>query len=158
MFLPEGLANAEIKRALHDRVSRQVLEAEGATYEESELAQKITWMLIHEVPEDSWSVGSQLLSELPSASAPRVLTRIAVPHGSMTEKKRADIVGRVNEEVVSALGEELTDPTKSFCLIEEHTFSGGGKVVTFAQLVELLGLPELAEGDRSKEADVAVSA
>ena len=112
-------------------------------------------MLIHEVPEGGWSVGSKALS----VSEGRVLTRVAVLHGSMTEQKRADLAARVNEEVVRALGEEFADPTKSFCLIEEHTFSGGGKVVTFAQLVELLGLPEPAEGEHSKEAEpVSVSA
>jgi phenylpyruvate tautomerase PptA (4-oxalocrotonate tautomerase family) len=143
MYLPEGTLDEQTKRTLHERVSRQVLEAEGATYEESELARAITWMVIHEVPLGSWSVGSEVLT---AGDVPRILTRVSVPHGSMSDDKERDIAARVNAEIVSALGEEFTDPTKSFCLIEETTFSGGGHVVDFEQLVEWLGLPHLAEG------------
>jgi phenylpyruvate tautomerase PptA (4-oxalocrotonate tautomerase family) len=143
MYVPEGTLDGQTKRTLHERVSRQVLEAEGATYDESELARAITWMVIHEVPSGSWSAGSEVLT---ADDVPRILTRVSVPHGSMTDEKERDIVARVNAEIVDALGEEFTDPTKSFCLIEEKTFSGGGHVVNFEQLVEWLGLPHLAEG------------
>jgi hypothetical protein len=47
MYVPKGTLDDDAKRALHDRVSRQVLEAEGVTYDESPRAQAITWMLIH---------------------------------------------------------------------------------------------------------------
>jgi phenylpyruvate tautomerase PptA (4-oxalocrotonate tautomerase family) len=144
MYVPEGVLDDETKQTLHNNVSRQVLEAEGATYDESPLAQAITWMLIHEVPEGSWSVGSQVQSR---GDEPRVLTRVSVPHGSLTDERRADIAMRVNREVVNALGDQFTDPTKSFCLISEQTFSGGGIVVSFADLAQLLGLPHLLERD-----------
>jgi 4-oxalocrotonate tautomerase family enzyme len=149
MYIPEGVVDEQTKRTLHERVSRQVLEAEGATYDESELARAITWMLIHEMPAGSWSVGSEVLT---ADDVPRIVTRVAVPNGSLNEQKRRDIVARVNEEVVDALGEEFTDPTKSFCLIEENTFSGGGRVVSFPELVEWLGLPEMADGDDQESA------
>jgi phenylpyruvate tautomerase PptA (4-oxalocrotonate tautomerase family) len=155
MYVPEGVLDEQTKRTLHDRVSRQVLEAEGATYEESDLAQAITWMLIHEMPAGSWSVGSEVLA---AEDVPRIVTRVAVPHGAMNDEKRRDIVARVNAEVVSALGEDFTDPTKAFCLIEEMTFSGGGQVVTFEQLVQLLGLPHLAEGDAQEDVALAAGA
>ncbi|OMC43048.1 hypothetical protein A5745_17845 [Mycobacterium sp. IS-2888] len=139
MYVPEGLLDNETKQTLHNNVSRQVLEAEGATYDESPLARAITWMLIHEVPEGNWSIGSRVQS---STDEPRVLTRISVPHGSMDDARRADIAMRVNREVVDALGDQFTDPTKSFCLISEQTFSGGGTVVSFDDLVQWLGLPD----------------
>ncbi|WP_156622900.1 hypothetical protein [Mycobacterium sp. 1164966.3] len=138
MYVPQGVLDDETKQTLHRNVSRQVLEAEGATYDESPLAQAITWMLIHEVPEGTWSVGSQVQSR---GDEPRVLTRVSVPHGSLNDERRADIAKRVNREVVNALGDQFTDPTKSFCLISEQTFSGGGTVVSFAELVQWLGLP-----------------
>ena len=147
MYVPEGVLDAETKQTLHNNVSRQVLEAEGATYDESPLAQAITWMLIHEVPEGNWSIGGRVQS---STDEPRVLTRISVPHGSMDDARRADIAMRVNREVVNALGVQFTDPTKSFCLISEQTFSGGGTVVSFDDLVQWLGLPDLLS--RSKTA------
>jgi hypothetical protein len=43
------------------------------------------------------------------------------------------------------LAQKRGDPMP-FCLIEEKTFSGGGHVVNFEQLVEWLGLPHLVEG------------
>jgi hypothetical protein len=101
-------------------------------------------MLIHEMPEGSWSVGSQVRSR---GDEPRVLTRVSVPHGSLNDERRADIAMRVNREVVNALGDQFTDPTKSFCLISEQTFSGGGIVVSFADLVQWLGLPHLQDRD-----------
>ncbi|OMC49611.1 hypothetical protein [Mycobacterium sp. IS-1264] len=145
MYVPEGLLDNETKQTLHNNVSRQVLEAEGATYDESPLARAITWMLIHEVPEGNWSIGSRVRS---GTDEPRVLTRISVPHGSMDDARRADIAMRVNREVVDALGDQFTDPTKSFCLISEQTFSGGGTVVSFDDLVQWLGLPHLVDGDQ----------
>jgi phenylpyruvate tautomerase PptA (4-oxalocrotonate tautomerase family) len=125
MYVTEGALDDDGKRTLHERVSRTVLEAEGASYDDSELAQAITWMLIHEIPATNWS---------------------------MTDKKRNDIVATVNAEVVNVLGEEFTDPTKSFCLIDEMTFSGGPMVVTFEQLVELLDLPQMLEDEEAEPA------
>jgi phenylpyruvate tautomerase PptA (4-oxalocrotonate tautomerase family) len=137
MYVPEGVLKPETKRILHDRVSRQVLEAEGATYDESPVAQAITWMLIHEVPEGNWSVGSKVLA---GGGEPRILTRVSVPHGALNDHRRADIAMRVNREVINVLGEEFNDPTRNFCLIAEQTFSGNGMVVSFDDLVDWLGL------------------
>jgi phenylpyruvate tautomerase PptA (4-oxalocrotonate tautomerase family) len=154
MYVTEGALDDDAKRTLHDRVSRQVLEAEGASYDDSELAQAITWMLIHEIPTGNWSVGSEVRGV---DDEPRILTRVVVPHGALTDKKRRDIVARVNAEVVNVLGEEFTNPIKSFCLIDESLFSGGGQIVTFEQLVELLDLPQMVDSD-GEEAKPATSA
>ncbi len=78
MYVPAGAVDDKQKRELHERVSREVLEAEGASYE-SELARSITWMLIHEVPEGTWSVGSTVIS---AGDEPFVMTRVSVPHGA----------------------------------------------------------------------------
>jgi 4-oxalocrotonate tautomerase family enzyme len=148
MYVTEGALDEQAKRTLHERVSRQVLEAEGiASYDESDLAKAITWMLIHEMPAGSWSVGGEVLG---AEDEPRIVTRVAVPHGALNDKKRRDIVARVNAEIVSALGDVFTAPTKCFCLIEENQFSGGGRLVTFEDLVKLLDLQEMAE-DRDDE-------
>jgi hypothetical protein len=82
---------------------------------------------------------------------------LVVPQGALTDKKRRDIVARVNAEVVNVLGEEFTNPIKSFCLIDESLFSGGGQIVTFEQLVELLDLPQMVDSD-GEEAKPATSA
>lgn len=137
MYVPEGAITEERKRRLHERVARQVLEVEGATYDESPKARAITWMLIHEVPEGNFSVGSEPLS---SGLEPRVLTRVVTPHGALDDERRAEVVRRVNHEVVEALGEEFADPTRSICLLGELTFSGGGIVVTFDDVMRWVGL------------------
>jgi len=137
MYIPEGTVTEERKRRLHERVARQVLEVEGATYDESPKARAITWMLIHEMPEGNFSVGSEPLS---SGGDPRVLTRVVTPHGALDDERRAEVVRRVNQEVVDALGDEFADPTKSICLVGEFTFSGGGIVVTFDDVMRWVGL------------------
>jgi phenylpyruvate tautomerase PptA (4-oxalocrotonate tautomerase family) len=144
MYVPEGAVDEQTKHTLHERVSRQVLEVEGARYDESPKARAITWMLIHELPEGSWSIGSVPLS---AGEPPRVLTRVMVPQGSLNDERRAELVARVNEEVVGALGEDVADPTKSICLVDEQcTFSGGGIVVSFADIMRWLDLePESRE-------------
>ncbi|MFL5911552.1 MAG: 4-oxalocrotonate tautomerase family protein [Gaiellaceae bacterium] len=143
MYIPEGTVTDESKRRLHERVARQVLEVEGATYDESPKARAITWMLIHEVAEGNFSVGSEPLS---SEGEARVLTRVVTPHGALDDERRAEVVRRVNHEVVEALGEEFADPTKSICLVGELTFSGGGIVVTFDDVMRWVGLdPETRE-------------
>jgi phenylpyruvate tautomerase PptA (4-oxalocrotonate tautomerase family) len=143
MYVPEGTLTEETKRRLHDRVARQVLEVEGATYDESPKARAITWMLIHEMPEGSFSIGSEPLS---SGSEPRILTRVNTPRGALDDERRAEVVRRVNQEIVDALGEEFADPTKSMCLVDELTFSGGGIVVSFEDVMRWVGLdPETRE-------------
>lgn len=144
MYVPEATLTEETKRTLHDRVARQVLEVEGATYDESPKAWAITWMLIHEMPEGSWSIGSEpLLADAP----PRILTRVTTPPGALDDELRAEVVRRVNQEIVDALGEEFADVTKSICLVDEHTtFSGGGIVVGFDDVMRWVGLdPETRE-------------
>lgn len=144
MYVPEGALTEETKRTLHDRVARQVLEVEGATYEESPKARAITWMLIHEMPPGSFSIGSEPLS---SGDEPRILTRVMVPPGALSDELRAELVRRVNLELVETLGEEFTDVTKSLCLVDEScVFSGGGIVVSYADVMRWVGLdPETRE-------------
>jgi hypothetical protein len=101
------------------------------------------------MPAGSWSIGSEVLT---GDDGPRVLTRVNVPHGSLNDERRADVAARVNREVVDVLGEELGDPTNSFCLIVEQTFSGGGIVVDFADLVQWLDLPHLSERNQAEAA------
>lgn len=142
MFVPQGTVDAKAKRRLHERVGRQVLEVEGATYDEAPLAQAITWMLIHEMPEGSWSVGSAVLSD---ADEPRVLTRVVVPQGAMDDERRAAIASRVNAEIVDVLGDTLADPTRSICVLDDSsTFSGGGMVASFDQIMSWIR----SDGDR----------
>jgi phenylpyruvate tautomerase PptA (4-oxalocrotonate tautomerase family) len=144
MFVTEGALDEQSKRALHERVGRQVAEAEGADYDETPLARDITFVLIHEVPEGSWSVASEVRT---AEDQPRIVTRVGVPHGSMSDQKRRDIVARVNAEIVAVLGEEFTDPTKSWCLIAESLFSGGGRVTPFKSLMDVLGASDKVGGE-----------
>lgn len=138
MYVPKGTLDETKKRTLHDRVARQVLEIEGASYDESPKARAITWMLIHELPEGSFSIGSEPLS---AGDEPRILTRVTTPPGALDDERRAEVVKRVNQEIVDALGEEFADVTKSFCLVDERcTFSGGGVVVSFADVMRWVGL------------------
>src|ERR671918_1486430 len=137
MYVPQGALDVATKRRLHERVGRQVLEVEGASYDTSPLARELTWMFIREAPEGSWSVGGEPLT---GDSEPRFFTRVSTPQGALDDERRAEIVARVHEELAAALGR---DPGKlhHFCWIgESYTASGGGTIVSFAELMGLLGL------------------
>ena len=133
MYVSAGALDEEAGEILHERVSRRVMEAEGVSAE-SELGRAITWVLMHEMPQASWSVGGEILRP----DSPRVLTRVAVPHGAVNDRKRAAIAAGVHEEVQAVLGEEFADVTKSFCVIEEHAFAGGSTLVDYEDLVRIL--------------------
>jgi phenylpyruvate tautomerase PptA (4-oxalocrotonate tautomerase family) len=137
MVVPEGLLDDHQKRALHERVGRQILEVEGADYDASPEARALTWMFVREVPEGSWSVGGELIS---AYGQPRFLTYVSVPPGSMDDERRAEVAKRVNDAIVDIVG---GDPgaLNNLCLIDEHrTFSGAGVVVGFPQIMRFLGL------------------
>lgn len=137
MYVPEGTLTEDAKRTLHDRVARQVLEVEGATYDESPKARAITWMLIHELPDGGFSIGGEPLSR---GDEPRILTRVLTPPGALDDERRAEVVKRVNEEIVDALGAEFAEPTRSLCLVGELAFSGGGILVSFGDVMRWVGL------------------
>jgi len=68
MFVPAGVLDAETKAALHRNVGRQILEVEGGTG--TPLERAITWMFIHELDGDAWTVGGEpvtTITVLPSA-------------------------------------------------------------------------------------------
>ena len=94
-------------------------------------------MLIHEIAEGGFSVGSESLAP---GDEPRILTRVMTPPGALDDELRAEVVRRVNQEIVDALGEEFADPTRSLCLVDEATFSGGGVVVSFGDVMRWVGL------------------
>ena len=153
MYVTAGVLDDEAKRAVHERVSRRVLEAEGGSYE-SDMARAITWVLIHEMPEGTWSVGSEVLAP---PDEHRILTRVTVPHGAAKDGQRERIAAGVNEEIVVALGDDFVDPLKSFCIIQEGDFAGGSTLVDYAQLVQMLE-GEDGDGARPDRSDDAVHA
>lgn len=139
MFVPTGVLDAETKAKLHRNVGRQILEVEGGTG--APLERAITWMFIFEVDGDSWSVGGEPVTADPQA---RFLTRVTVPAGSMNDERREWIAARVQREIVAALGYD-PGPINTFCLINEvptGNWSGGGLVVSFADVMRMLGLEE----------------
>jgi phenylpyruvate tautomerase PptA (4-oxalocrotonate tautomerase family) len=137
MYVPQGALDEETKRALHERISRQVLEVEGADFDTSPLAREITWMFIREQPEGSWSVGGEPLTR---QSGPRFFTRVSTPKGALDDERRAAVAAKVHEALVAALGYDPGN-LNHFCWIDDSfTVSGGGTVVTFEQLMGMLGL------------------
>jgi phenylpyruvate tautomerase PptA (4-oxalocrotonate tautomerase family) len=136
MYVPEGVLDEETRRTLHERVGRQVLEVEGADYDETPAARALTWMFITELPAGSWSVGGELVG----SEQPRFLTRVSVPPGSLDDERRAEVVARVNDAIVQALGED-PGAINNWCHVDEdRTFSGGGRIVSFADLMRFVGL------------------
>ena len=145
LFVNEGALDESAKQMLHERLPRRVLEAEGADYR-SPLARSITWLMIHELPDGSWSTGSDVCA----ADSPRVLTRVTVPVGAVEGEKRSAIAAGVHEELVDVLGEEVADPTKNVCLIAQEDFGAGGHVIDYQQLTALLTQNSNGDADGTK--------
>jgi phenylpyruvate tautomerase PptA (4-oxalocrotonate tautomerase family) len=140
MYVQAGVIDEATKRRLHERVGRQVMEIEGADYEETPLARELTWMFIREQPAGEFSVGGEVLT---AEDRPRFFTRISTPQGALDPERRAALVACVHEEVARALGKEPTDlgPLDQWCWIDEtNTPSGGGQLVTFEDIMGFLGL------------------
>src|SRR2546423_4850107 len=137
MYVPQGALDEPTRRALHERVSRQVLEVEGADFDSSPVAREITWMFIREQPEGSWSVGGEPLS---SDSEPRFFTRVSTPQGALDDERRALVAARVHDALAEALGHD-PGQLNHFCWIDEScTVSGGRTIVTLEQIMGFLGL------------------
>jgi phenylpyruvate tautomerase PptA (4-oxalocrotonate tautomerase family) len=160
MYVQQGVLDDEAKRALHERVGRQVLEIEGADWDTMPLARELTWMFIREQPPGGFSVGGELVS---AGDRPRFFTRISTPQGALDPERRAALAAAVHEEVARALGVEPTElgPLEQTCWIDEScTATGGGRVVTFEDIMGLLGLdieardpvaiPDWARGEREQ--------
>src|SRR5215207_2391771 len=140
LYVQQGILDEETKRALHERVGRQVLEVEGADYDRTPLARELTWMFIREQPPGGFSVGGELLT---GDDRPRFFTRISTPQGALDPERRAALAACVHQEVARALGMEPTElgPLEQTCWIDEScTPTGGGQVVTFEDIMGLLGL------------------
>jgi phenylpyruvate tautomerase PptA (4-oxalocrotonate tautomerase family) len=146
MYVQQGVLDDEAKRTLHERVGRQVLEIEGAHYDETPLARELTWMFIREQPPGGFSVGGELVD---AGGRPRFFTRISTPQRALDPERRAALAAAVHEEVARALGMEPTElgPLEQTCWIDEScTPTGGGRVVTFEDIMGLLGLDIDARG------------
>ena len=140
MYVQQGVLDEETKRTLHERVGRQVLEIEGADYDETPLARELTWMFIREEPAGGFSIGGELLSD---HDRPRIFTRIMTPQRALDPERRAALAACVHQEIARALGKEPTElgPLDQTCWIDEScTPTGAGRVVTFEDIMGLLGL------------------
>jgi phenylpyruvate tautomerase PptA (4-oxalocrotonate tautomerase family) len=140
MYVQQGALDGETKRKLHESVGRIVLEIEGASFDDSQLARELTWMFIREQPPGSFSVGGEAVS---SDDEPRFFTRVSTPQGALDPERRAAVAKAVHHAIARAIGRDPSElgPFNQFCWIDETcTVSGGGRVVTFGELMGLLGL------------------
>jgi hypothetical protein len=125
VFAPRGSVAPEQKERISSLLVAEVLRVEGMP--ESAAPHACAW---HDV--EFWSVGGQPTH---SREPAHYVVRISVPAISMTDKKRADIVARVNE-VLDAVGPHHFQPRRrqptAWVQIQEFV-DPGGKVVRFAE-------------------------
>src|SRR4051794_29643774 len=146
MYVQEGALDEQTKRTLHERVGRQVLEVEGAQWDDSPLAQELTWMFIREQPPGGFSIGGKLLT---GSDRPRFFTRISTPQGALDPERREAIAKWVHKEITEAIGVDpaTVGPLDTLTWIDETcTVTGGGRIVTFHDLMGLLGIDPDARG------------
>jgi phenylpyruvate tautomerase PptA (4-oxalocrotonate tautomerase family) len=95
VFAPRGSLRDEQRARISDRMVREVMQAEGAP--DSDEARAISWLVWQDV--DAWSVGGVAVEP---QEPPRYVVRVAVPAGSMSDDRRADVVRRVTQVLAEA--------------------------------------------------------
>ncbi|GAB2756354.1 tautomerase family protein [Streptomyces bullii] len=97
------------------------------------------WSHLVELPE-----GAQVTAE---DDAPRFLVEVTVPHGALSERRKAGLVEEATKTVLSAAGLTPDDALRVWVLVHEQpdgTWGAGGAVIRYADLVAL------AKGERGR--------
>nr|WP_064569842.1 tautomerase family protein [Gordonia sp. LAM0048] len=127
LTLPAGVLAAESRTRLRDALATTLLHCEGAP--DNEFFRSLAWSRVEEVPRDTFgSLGDD---------QPRFRIDVTVPHGALSDRRKAGLVEQVTREVLAAAGLGDGDGLRVWVLIHEQpegTWGAGGAIVRFAEL------------------------
>lgn len=127
---PSGALTAEGRESVQGELAAVLLRWEGAP--DTEFFRAQAWSYLHELP-----AGAQTTAE---DDAPRFRVDVTVPHGAVSERRKAGLVKDATETVLKAAGLGEADALRVWVLIHEQaegTWGAGGGVVRYADLVAL---------------------
>ncbi|WP_069769369.1 tautomerase family protein [Streptomyces sp. LUP30] len=127
---PAGSLAEEARATVQRDLAAALLRWEGAP--DTAFFRAQAWSYLAELPE-----GAQTTAE---DEAPRFLVEVTLPHGALSERRKAGLVEDVTKTVLSAAGLTQDDALRVWVLVHEQpdgTWGAGGSVIRYADLVAL---------------------
>jgi phenylpyruvate tautomerase PptA (4-oxalocrotonate tautomerase family) len=127
---PAGALTAAGRTTVQHDLADVLLHWEGAP--DTAFFRAQAWSYLVELP-----AGVQVTAE---DDAPRFLVDVTVPHGALSERRKAGLVEDATKTVLSAAGLAPDDAPRVWVLIHEQpdgTWGAGGCVIRYADLVAL---------------------
>jgi phenylpyruvate tautomerase PptA (4-oxalocrotonate tautomerase family) len=127
---PTGALTPDGRASIQRELANMLLRWERAP--DTAFFRSIAWSYLHELPE-----GAQTTAE---DDEPRFRVDVTVPHGALSERRKAGLAGEVTSLVLEAAGLADRDGVRVWVLIHEQpdgTWAAGGSIVRYADLVGL---------------------
>jgi len=127
---PAGALTQQGRTTVQRDLAAALLRWEGAPNTAFFRAQ--AWSYLSELPE-----GAQTTAE---DDAPRFLVEVTVPHGALSERRKAGLVEDATTTVLAAAGLPPEEALRVWVLVHEQpdgTWGAGGSVVRYADLVAM---------------------
>lgn len=128
--VPAGALTAEGRASIQQELARILLRWEGAP--DTAFFRSVTWSYLHELPEGVLTTAE--------GNAPRFRVDVTVPHGALSDRRKAGLVADVTPAVLAAAGLPESEALRVWVLIHEQpdgTWGAGGSIVRYADLVAL---------------------
>ncbi|PWK84051.1 phenylpyruvate tautomerase PptA (4-oxalocrotonate tautomerase family) [Lentzea atacamensis] len=130
LTVPAGSLTDAGRKSVQRDLANLLLKWEGAP--DNAFFRSVAWAYLHELP-----AGAQTTAE---DDAPRFRVDVRVPAGALSERRKAGLVQEATALVLEAAGLGEADVMRVWVLIHEQaegTWGSGGKIVRFADLVEM---------------------
>jgi phenylpyruvate tautomerase PptA (4-oxalocrotonate tautomerase family) len=127
---PAGALTEQGRLSIQRDLAAVLLRWEGAP--DTAFFRAQAWSYLVELPEDA-----QITAE---DDAPRFLVEVTVPHGALSERRKAGLVEEATKTVLAAAGLGPDDALRVWVLVHEQpdgTWGAGGSVIRYADLVAL---------------------
>jgi phenylpyruvate tautomerase PptA (4-oxalocrotonate tautomerase family) len=143
---PEGSLSAQQKKTLTEKLTHVLIEIEGGAGADGPKARSISWVMLYEIPRDSWAIGGTF-DDTYVAPPGKFLTNIHVPEGALSNARKAMVQKAVFEAVFETFGlEPPKDPDSVFPSIfvmitewPEGNMGARGKVFGLADIGAYVG-------------------
>ncbi|MBA2812991.1 tautomerase family protein [Streptomyces sp. KM273126] len=130
LTIPPGSLTEEGRRTVQRDLAAVLLRREGAP--DTAFFRAQAWSYLVELPE-----GAQTTAE---DDSPRFLVDVTVPHGALSERRKAGLVEDATRTVLDAAGLSQAEALRVWVLVHEQadgTWGAGGSVIRYADLVAL---------------------
>ncbi|MFF7650514.1 4-oxalocrotonate tautomerase family protein [Streptomyces sp. NPDC007983] len=127
---PAGALTAQGRQSIQRDLAAVLLRWEGAP--DTAFFRAQAWSYLTELP-----AGAQTTAE---DDEPRFLVEVTVPHGALSERRKAGLVEEATKTVLAAAGLGPDEALRVWVLVHEQpegTWGAGGSVVRYADLVAL---------------------